>query len=139
LGGPFLLVGSRSPAPAARPSRSASRPFGCRSLPRSLVHAKISNNWGWVRGPCPWHDHPPSKNTIAPLSSLHSVTPLGVDSCAKGACRRKVAVTRDIAYGPDSARLRARDPDRGIPSEPSREFRRISRSSHWWHAAAHSR
>jgi hypothetical protein len=33
LGGPLPLVGSRSPAPGAQPSRSAFRPFGYRSLP----------------------------------------------------------------------------------------------------------
>ncbi len=34
LGGPLSLVGSRSPAPLAPPSRFASRPSGVRSLPR---------------------------------------------------------------------------------------------------------
>ena len=42
LGGPLPLVGSRSPAPAAQPSRSASRPFGCRSLPRSPLHTRTA-------------------------------------------------------------------------------------------------
>jgi len=62
VGGSLALVGPRSPAPEAQPSRVASRPFGARSLPRSPRGGGKATKVGRACGPCPWHDHLPSKN-----------------------------------------------------------------------------
>ena len=50
VGGPLPLVGSRFPAPGAQPSRSASRPFGCQSLPPSPLNGRRPPTRGGVCG-----------------------------------------------------------------------------------------
>jgi hypothetical protein len=47
------LVGSRSPAPEAQPSRFESRPFGYRWLPGSPLRARAAKRTGCACGPCP--------------------------------------------------------------------------------------